>query len=96
MEYVLYDVVNQKHLVKHGIVAFTVGNLAQPMDLQPGREIRVALSHEPLELNYFHAEIQAYDAERGHLKSISDEDENWIATWRLHMRASLTVLKYPD
>ena len=81
-EYVLYDVVNQKHLARHGVVAFTAGHLVQPTGLQPGRRIQVKLSHEPLELNYFHAEIQAHDEQRGHLKSMDEEDENWIALWR--------------
>jgi len=53
------------------------------------------LSHEPLALNYFHAEIQAHAEQRGHLKSIDEEDENWVALWRSQMRASLTVVKEP-
>lgn len=96
LAYVFYDVVNQKHLARHGVVAFEAGHLIQPSGLQPGRRIQVKLSHEPLELNYFHAEIQAHDEQRGHLKAIDEEDERWIAQWRNRMRASLTVVKEPD
>lgn len=95
MEYVLYDVVHQKHLTKHGVVAFNAGRLVQPTGVRAGRRIQVKLSHEPLALNYFHAEIQAHDVERGHLKSIDEEDEIWVAQWRSQMRAALTVVKEP-
>src|SRR5688572_21882778 len=45
MEYVLYDVVHQKHLVKHGVVAFNAGDLVQPTSVRAGRKIQVRLSH---------------------------------------------------
>lgn len=95
MEYVLYDVTNQKHLAKHGVVALKAGHVVQPTGVRTDRMIQVRLSHEPLALNYFHAEIQAHDEQRGHLKFVDEEDEHWIARWRIQMRANLTLVKEP-
>lgn len=95
MEYVLYDVVNEKYLDKQGVVQFTTGAVPQPSRAKSSHRIEVRLSHEPLELNYFHAEIQAHDTERGHLEAVEEGDEAWIADWRIQMRTILRVVRQP-
>lgn len=95
MIYVLYDVINGRYLDHFGIVSFTAGNVPQPGKSKSERRIDIRIRHVPEELNFFHAEIQAHDAERGHLTSIEEEDEAWIAAWRISMRRAMTVVREP-
>lgn len=96
MEYVLYDVVHGKYRSHFGVVSFPAGMIPQPKAAPNSRGIEILLRHVPEDLNYFHAEIQAHDSERGHLKAFDDMDENWIAAWRVGMRRILTLVKTPE
>lgn len=96
MEYVLYDVVHGKYRSQFGVVSFQAGKIPQPKTLPTASAIEIHLRHVPEDLNYYHAEIQAHDNERGHLKTFTDADENWIAAWRVEMRKILTLVKKPE
>ena len=96
MEYVLYDVVHGKYRSEFGVVSFKAGQIPHPGTISTGTCISIRLKHVPEELNYYHAEIQAHDRNRGHLKAFDDADERWIAAWRIGMRKILTLVKAPE
>ena len=96
IEYVLYDVVHGKYRNNFGVVSFQAGKIPQTRMLPTASAIEIHLRHVPEDLNYYHAEIQAHDHDRGHLKTFDDGDENWIAAWRIGMRKILTLVKKPE
>ena len=96
-EYVLYNGVNGNRLTGKGILQFLVEDVPERICIEGECDVDFRILHCPLEYNYYHAEIQAHDKTRGHLKEFVDgQDDNLWQTWRLKLRRKMKVVQSPS